>query len=108
MANDYDHQLIESVAVRRNRLVTALVYGANPYERKWKSSFRTFMGSVLIAALIATICVGFSFVSNLLATLQAQQKQRSAAASVELIWAPEHPNHEIDRWLLHRLQEDAA
>lgn len=108
MANDYDHQLIESVAVRRNRLVTALVYGANPYERKWKSSFRTFMGSVLIAALIATICVGFSFVSNLLETLQAQQKQRSTAASVEIIWAHDHPNHHIDRWSLQLLQEDPA
>lgn len=65
MASDYDNQLIESVAVRRNRLLTALLYGGNPSERRWMNSVRLFVFSVAAAAVIAAACVGYSFVSNL-------------------------------------------
>lgn len=108
VANDYDHQLIESVAVRRTRLTTALVYGANPFERRWKSSARTFMASILVAALIATICVGFSFVSNLLETLRAQQQQRSSAAPIELVWHHEPPVERVDERPRAPLSEGGA
>ena len=77
MASDYDNQLIESVTVRRNRLLGALLYGENPNERRWMDSVRLFLFSVAAAAVIAAVCVGFSFVSNLLEeNRQKQEEQR--------------------------------
>ncbi|GLB67583.1 hypothetical protein [Arthrobacter mangrovi] len=83
MANDYDNQLIESVVVRRNRITSALLYGDNPHQRRWVDSVRLFLFSIALAALIAAICVGYSFISNLLAQQRAEQQQRQSAA-VEL------------------------
>ena len=82
MASDYDNQLIESVAVRRNRLLTALLFGSNPSERRWADTVKLFLFSVALAALIAAVCVGYSFVTNLLEqnrAKQEQQQQQSAA-----------------------------
>ncbi|OMH31310.1 hypothetical protein [Tersicoccus sp. Bi-70] len=76
MAADYDSQLIESVAVRRSRLLTALLYGSNPLQRRWADGVRTFFYSVAVAALVAAVCVGYSFVSNLLAQQNAKQQQQ--------------------------------
>ena len=80
MAADYDNQLIESVAVRRSRLLTALLYGTNPYGRRWLDSVRLFLFSVAAAAVIAAVCVGYSFVSNLLADQHKAQQQRTPAS----------------------------
>lgn len=66
MASDYDNQLIESVTVRRHRLLTAFLFGENPHERRWMDSNRLFFLSIAAAAVIAALCVGYSFVSNLL------------------------------------------
>ena len=84
MASDYDNQLIESVAVRRNRLLTALLYGANPNERRWADTVKLFLFSVALAALIAAVCVGYSFVTNLLEQNRAKQaeQQNSSALAV--------------------------
>ncbi|MCQ1951136.1 MULTISPECIES: hypothetical protein [Arthrobacter] len=77
LASDYDNQLIESVTVRRNRLLGALLYGENPNERRWMDSVRLFLFSVAAAAVIAAVCVGYSFVSNLLEeNRQKQEEQR--------------------------------
>ncbi|MBD8043021.1 hypothetical protein H9638_04265 [Arthrobacter sp. Sa2BUA2] len=81
MASDYDNQLIESVTVRRNRLLTALLYGSNPNERRWADTVKLFLFSIALAALIAAVCVGYSFVTNLLEqnrAKQAEQQQGSA------------------------------
>lgn len=75
MASDYDNQLIESVTVRRQRLLTALLFGENPNERRWLDSLRWFILSVAAAAVIAAVCVGYSFVSDLLAENRAKQEQ---------------------------------
>ena len=84
MASDYDNQLIESVTVRRNRLLTALLYGSNRNERRWADTVKLFLFSIALAALIAAVCVGYSFVTNLLEqnrAKQAEQQQGSAAIS---------------------------
>lgn len=82
MANDYDNQLIESVVIRRNRITSALLFGDNPHQRRWVDSVRLFLFSIALAALIAAICVGYSFISNLLAQQRAEQQQRQSAAVV--------------------------
>ncbi|MCC3269701.1 hypothetical protein MUG94_05175 [Arthrobacter gengyunqii] len=76
MASDYDNQLIESVTVRRQRLLTALLFGENPNERRWMDSVRLFLLSVAAATVIAAACVGYSFVSNLLAENRAKQEDQ--------------------------------
>lgn len=75
MATEFDSQLIESVAVRRSRVTDALLYGENPTERRWKATTKQFLFSLVAAALITAVCIGVSFVSNLLAT-QAEQKRQ--------------------------------
>ncbi|MDN5755784.1 MAG: hypothetical protein L0H32_08500 [Micrococcaceae bacterium] len=76
MATEFDNQLIESVAVRRNRVTDALLYGENPTERRWKATTKQFLFSLVAAALITAICIGISFVSNMLATRAEEKKQR--------------------------------
>lgn len=80
MASDYDNQLIESVAVRRNRLLTALLYGSNPNERRWADTVKLFLFSIALAALIAAVCVGYSFVTNLLEQNRAKQAEQQGSA----------------------------
>lgn len=82
MAYDYDAQLIESVSVRRNRLASALLFGHNRLQRRWIDSIRMFLFSVTVAALLAAICVGYSFVTNLLAEQRAEDRQRSQSAPI--------------------------
>ncbi|MGW9402390.1 hypothetical protein ACWGQ2_00305 [Arthrobacter sp. NPDC055585] len=81
VASDYDNQLIESVAVRRNRLLTALLYGSNPNERRWADTVKLFLFSIAVAALIAAVCVGYSFVTNLLEQNRAKQEQQQSTAA---------------------------
>jgi hypothetical protein len=82
VASDYDNQLIESVTVRRHRLLAALLFGENPHERRWMDTLRLFILSVAAAAVIASVCVGYSFVSNLLADNRAKQEHSAVPASV--------------------------
>ncbi|GAA3699446.1 hypothetical protein GCM10022377_10570 [Zhihengliuella alba] len=89
MSTEFDAQLIEAVSVRRDRLTDALLFGANPTERRWKSTVRLFVYSVVIAALIAAVCVGISFVSNILEQQAAEKAERQSAAAV--VEAPADP-----------------
>lgn len=82
MAHDYDVQLIESVSVRRTRLTSALLFGHNPFQRRWIDSIKMFVFSVAVAALLAAICVGYSFITNLLAEQRAEDRQRSQSSSI--------------------------
>ncbi|MET4061597.1 hypothetical protein ABIB35_003170 [Arthrobacter sp. UYP6] len=86
MASDYDNQLIESVTVRRHRLLTALLYGENPNERRWMDSLRLFLLSIAAAAVIAAVCVGYSFVSNLLAENRAKQEEQAQPRQTSISW----------------------
>ena len=91
MASDYDNQLIESVAARRTRLLTALLYGDNPSERRWMDTFRLFLFSVAVAAAIAAVCVGYSFVSNLLQENREKEQQQQEQQHQQQSPAPSVP-----------------
>lgn len=93
MATEFDSQLIESVAVRRNRVTDALLYGENPTERRWKATTKQFLFSLVAAALITAICIGVSFVSNLLATQAEQKRQQQEQLQKRSIRALELPDH---------------
>jgi len=81
MAEDYDSRLLESARVRKHRLDDSLLFGQNPHERNYKTATARLMQSLLTAALIAAICVGFSFVQHLLNEQAAKQAGPSATVT---------------------------
>ena len=81
MAEDYDARLLESAKVRKHRLDDALLFGENVQERSYSTNTMRLMYSLLIAALIAAVCVGFSFVQNLL-----NERSVPAAAAMLTFW----------------------
>ncbi|MFF8972493.1 hypothetical protein [Streptomyces sp. NPDC014995] len=63
-AQDYDNQLLESVAVRRRRLRDALLFGAQRQRRSVDERIGKAFAGVVIAAVVCAGCVGWSFVAN--------------------------------------------
>ncbi|POX52593.1 hypothetical protein [Streptomyces sp. Ru72] len=63
-AQDYDNQLLESVAVRRRRLRDALLFGAQRQRRSLDERVGKVFAGVVIAAVVCAGCVGWSFVSH--------------------------------------------
>ncbi len=85
MAEDYDGRLLESAKVRKHKLDDALLFGINVQERSYSSSTMKLMYSLLLAALIAAICVGFSFVQHLLS-----ERNNPAATALLTLWTDLH------------------
>nr|WP_079087111.1 MULTISPECIES: hypothetical protein [Streptomyces] len=63
-AQDYDSQLLESVAVRRRRLRDALLFGGQRQRRGWDERLGKMIGGIVIAAVLCAGCVGWSFISH--------------------------------------------
>ena len=82
MERDYDAQLLESVAVRRQRLADALLHGSLRARRKASNNnLRRAAGGAVLAAVLCAGCVGWSF-------LQRQLDQQAAARVVPQAVAP--------------------
>jgi uncharacterized protein HemX len=79
MARDYDTQLLESVAVRRRRLRDALLYGSLAIRRSYEENLGKAMAGMVVAAVLAGGCVGWSFIKHQVA-VQAQQNSSSSTA----------------------------
>lgn len=75
MAADYDQQLLESVAVRRNRMTAALLFGENRARRPYADGVRRSLVGLVIAGLMAAGCVGYSFVRHAMVQARAQNQQ---------------------------------
>jgi len=75
--SEYDQQLLESVAVRRSRMVGALVFGVR----------RTIVG-VVLAALIAAGCVGYSFAVRAMALAKEQARTPGSSSTATPSLAP--------------------
>ncbi|MEU3471063.1 hypothetical protein ABZ716_24510 [Streptomyces sp. NPDC006687] len=63
-AEDYDSQLLESVAVRRRRLRDAVLFGAQRGRRVADERIGKAVAGLVIAAVLCAGCVGWSFVSH--------------------------------------------
>ncbi|WP_330336844.1 hypothetical protein [Streptomyces sp. NBC_00557] len=63
-AQDYDSQLLESVAVRRRRLRDAVLFGAQRQRRTVDERLGKAFAGVVIAAVVCAGCVGWSFISH--------------------------------------------
>jgi hypothetical protein len=68
MAGDYDEQVIEATAVRRQRLVQALLFGPERLRRVWNDRVGTHLAAAFVAVLACAVCVAVSFVVDLLAS----------------------------------------
>jgi hypothetical protein len=78
MGRDYDNQLLESVAVRRQRLREAVLFGGKRTKRRLDENLGKITISACLAAVACAGTVGWSFVSN---TLSNQRLEREQAAS---------------------------
>ncbi|HXV92293.1 MAG TPA: hypothetical protein VD813_03250 [Pseudonocardia sp.] len=67
MSREHDVQLLESVAVRRNRLRESFLWGRERRVRATTDNVARLGIGVVLAAVLAAGCVGFSFVRNALA-----------------------------------------
>ncbi|GAA1419888.1 hypothetical protein HCJ93_21900 [Streptomyces sp. SBST2-5] len=63
-AQDYDNQLLESVAVRRRRLRDALLFGPLRQRRTFDERLGKLFAGIVIAAVACAGCVGWSFISH--------------------------------------------
>jgi hypothetical protein len=83
MANDRDAVLLETVKTHRARLLAAFLFGELEERRVVNDNRKRLIGSIVLAAVICAGCVGFAFVSNLLAE-QAAAKEEAAQVSTSV------------------------
>ncbi|MCO1337318.1 hypothetical protein BJH93_00155 [Kocuria polaris] len=76
MAFDYDQQILESVSVRRDRLLKSLLFGAERTRRTYSDGAKLLLIGIVIAAIVCAGCIGYSFVVDLF----AQQQNRTGLA----------------------------
>jgi hypothetical protein len=67
MVREYDTQLLESVAVRRNRMRESLLWGRERRARATLDNLKRFTVGIVVAAIGCAGCVGWSFVQDALA-----------------------------------------
>ena len=78
MARDYDSQLLESVAVRRQRLREAVLFGGGRTRRRLDENIAKVIGSVCLAAVVCGGSVGWSFIDHRLGTQRVEQEQAAS------------------------------
>jgi hypothetical protein len=82
MPNNRDTILLETVRTHRARLLSAFLYGELAERRLGQDNLKRLLGSVVLAAVICTGCVGFALVTSLIAGQAARQaQQRSTGGS---------------------------
>jgi hypothetical protein len=81
MSANRDTVLLETVKTHRARLLSAFLYGELAERRLGQDNLKRLLGSVLLAAVICTGCVGFSLVTSLLASQAAKQTQQRAGSA---------------------------
>jgi hypothetical protein len=83
-----DRALIEEARTQRMRLGSALLHGRVDERRTVNDNIRRFVGSLIVAALACAVCVGISFVSDLLEK-QAEEKKAQERQNALIITVPE-------------------
>lgn len=78
MARDYDSQLLESIAVRRQRMREALLFGRQRTRRRLEENIGKVAISACLAAVACGATVGWSFVSTQLSSQRVEQEQSAS------------------------------
>src|SRR6188472_4342416 len=81
MSTNRDTILLETVKTHRARLLSAFLYGELAERRLGQDNLKRLLGSVVLAAVICTGCVGFSVVTSLIASQAARQAQQRAGGA---------------------------
>jgi hypothetical protein len=74
---DADRIVIETTRTHRDRLMSALAFGALDRRRRVNTNVRRLLGSVVVAAVGGVGCLGFSFVVD---QLQDRREAQAVAA----------------------------
>lgn len=76
MSADRDVVLLETVRTHRARLLAAFLFGDLEERRVVNDNRKRVIGSMVLAAVVCAGCVGFSFVTTLLAEQAAERAQQ--------------------------------
>jgi hypothetical protein len=90
---DQDRIVIETTRTHRERLTSALAFGALDRRRPVNTNVRRFIGSVVLAAVGGVGCLGFSFVVDQLEN--RKEAQAVAAFRAALATNPIEPTAEM-------------
>ena len=71
MSTNRDTILLETVKTHRGRLLSAFLYGELAERRLGQDNLKRLLGSVVLAAVICTGCVGFALVTSLISSQAA-------------------------------------
>lgn len=82
MANNRDTILLETVKTHRARLLAAFLYGELSERRVVNDNVKRLLGSIVLAAVVCTGCVGFALVTSLLANQAAARKAQESKGPV--------------------------
>lgn len=77
MANNRDAILLETVKTHRARLLAAFLFGDLDERRIANDNVKRMIGGMVLGAVACAGCVGFAFVSNLLAEQAAAKEQQT-------------------------------
>ena len=78
MANNRDTILLETVKTHRDRLLAAFLYGQLTERRVVNDNIKRLIGSVVLGAVICSVCVGYSLVTSLIAKQNATKPTPTA------------------------------
>ena len=81
MSTNRDTILLETVKTHRRRLLSAFLYGELAERRLGQDNLKRLLGSVVLAAVICTGCVGFALVTSLISSQAARQGQQRAGGT---------------------------
>jgi len=81
VAREYDAQLIESVGVRRARMRDLLLWGKDRRARATGDGLKWLRIGMILAAVACAVCVGWSFVQNMIAEQNAARQRPAPTVS---------------------------
>jgi uncharacterized protein HemX len=84
VSQEFDTQLLESVAVRRRRLRGALLWGTLRTRRRTSENVTRFVAGIAVTAVLLAGCVGWAFLQQQLSKQREQEQQRRVGTSAVL------------------------
>jgi hypothetical protein len=83
MPDQRDAVLVDQAKIQRMRLGAALLYGRIDERRTVNDHMRRLIGSLIVAAVACAVCVGVSFVVQLLSN---QQQAATTPTPAAVVW----------------------
>ena len=97
MSADRDVVLLETVRTHRARLLAAFLFGDLEERRVVNDNRKRVIGSMVLAAVVCAGCVGFSFVTTILADQAAERAQQQQQQQQVVVPSPSPTQRGNDR-----------